>query len=154
MNQNNYHNNKRNYNSLYMNKPISQLLQELVQSPEYDSENEPLCGHYIRSTSPDSRGSSDNWYISDNGFVVSDDESDWDEIDEEYEPPKKRRRIMQVTAPSPTKSKQTKKKKKKVIIKNQKKMRNDNNNNKSKESKDSNNEKQTTSRTVARLRGG
>lgn len=151
MNQNNYNNNKRIYNTLYMDKPISNLFQELIQSPEYDSENEPLFGDDIRSTSPDSRGSSDNWYISDHGFVVSDEESDWDEIDEEYEPPKKRRRIMQVTAPSPTKSKQRKKNnKKKVIIKKQKKIKNDNN----KESKDSNNEKQTTSRTVARLRGG
>jgi hypothetical protein len=73
--------NKRDY--------IQQLWDELMNSGDYNANEEPSDAETINDDEIDSRGSSDLWYISDDGFVVN-----TPSLSPIPQPPRKRRRLM------------------------------------------------------------
>lgn len=92
-----------NQNMNWFDTPKQQIIfamqQQLLESKDYDSANEPTDGDSIHTVSYDSRFSQDDWHSSDAGFIASEEEDDdiLCDIHEEYTPsppPKKRRRIM------------------------------------------------------------
>ena len=131
------------YSNYYNDHSLDQLIKNLCESSEYDPSKEPSVADTIHSWSPDLRGSSDNWYISDGGFV-SFSLTPEPESEQFPEPPRKRQRIIkrsQLLNDDENVKKQNKKKKKK---KKKKKTKN----NKKKDKQRENQKNQTSTQKV------
>ena len=99
---------KRYFVDLQSIDETEELYNQLINSLNYNPSNEPSDADTIRSWSIDSRGSSDDWYISDDGFVsftptpellyLSKQASKESSVASvaSVEPPKKRRRKINV----------------------------------------------------------